>query len=147
MSTPRYDWWPYVKGMIRRYPELCRREADLHTTAVTPNYGGAPGGHGGRSDPVANAALRSLPEVNRREMDAVQAAIRYIQDAPDGEKRLEVIRLYYWKRSHTLYGAAIKVGVSERTAQKWNGDFIRLVAKNFGLLDDCAFQSLKSVVH
>ena len=61
MSTPRYDWWPYVKGMIRRYPELCRREADLHTTAVTPNYGGAPGGHGGRSDPVANAALRSLP--------------------------------------------------------------------------------------
>ena len=70
MSTPRYDWWPYVKGMIRRYPELCRREADLHTTAVTPNYGGAPGGHGGRSDPVANAALRSLPEVNRRELDA-----------------------------------------------------------------------------
>ena len=66
MSTPRYDWWSYVKGMIRRYPELCRREADLHTTAVTPNYGGAPGGHGGRSDPVANAALRSLPEVNRR---------------------------------------------------------------------------------
>ena len=47
MSTPRYDWWPYVKGMIRRYPELCRREADLHTTAVTPNYSGAPGGHGG----------------------------------------------------------------------------------------------------
>ena len=75
MSTPRYDWWPYVKGMIRRYPELCRREADLHTTAVTPNYGGAPGGHGGRSDPVANAALRSLPEVNRRELDAVRAAI------------------------------------------------------------------------
>ena len=27
MSTPRYDWWPYVKGMIRRYPELCRQEA------------------------------------------------------------------------------------------------------------------------
>ena len=75
MSTPRYDWWPYVKGMIRRYPELCCREADLHTTAVTPNYGGAPGGHGGRSDPVANAALRTMPEINRREMDAVRAAL------------------------------------------------------------------------
>ena len=65
MSTPRYDWWPYVKGMIRRYPELCRREADLHTTAVTPNYGGTPGVHGGHTDPVAKAALRSLPEINR----------------------------------------------------------------------------------
>lgn len=21
MSTPRYDWWPYIKGMLRRYPE------------------------------------------------------------------------------------------------------------------------------
>ena len=20
VSSPRYDWWPYVKGMIRRYP-------------------------------------------------------------------------------------------------------------------------------
>ena len=34
MSTPRYDWWPYVKGMIRRYPELRSRDADLHTTAA-----------------------------------------------------------------------------------------------------------------
>lgn len=25
MSKPRYDWWSYVKGMIRRYPELRRR--------------------------------------------------------------------------------------------------------------------------
>ena len=29
MSTPRYDWWPYVKGMIRRYPELCARQEEL----------------------------------------------------------------------------------------------------------------------
>lgn len=144
MSNARYDWWPYIRGMIRRYPDLCKKAKELHDVAVTPSYGGVPGG--GPSDKTANAALRELPEVNRREMDAVRKAILYIKDAPDGEKRLEVIRLYYWKRSHTLYGAAIKVGVSERTAQKWNGDFIRLVAKNFGLLDDRAFQSLKSVV-
>ena len=98
MSTPRYDWWSYVKGMIRRYPELCRREADLHTTAVTPNYGGAPGGHGGRSDPVANAALRTMPEINRREMDAVRAAIRTAESLPSGRERMELVKLYYWKR-------------------------------------------------
>lgn len=22
MSKPRYDWWPYVKGMIRRHPDM-----------------------------------------------------------------------------------------------------------------------------
>lgn len=25
MSRPRYDWWPYVKGMIRRYPALAEQ--------------------------------------------------------------------------------------------------------------------------
>jgi len=134
MSTPRYDWWPYVKGMIRRYPELCRREADLHTTAVTPNYGGAPGGHGGYSDPVANAALRSLPEVNRRELDAVRAAIRTTEALPNGKRRMELVMLVMWRRSHTVFGAALKLGVSERTAKQWHGDFIREVAKNFGLM-------------
>lgn len=136
MSTPRYDWWPYVKGMIRRYPELCRQETDLHTTAVTPNYGGAPGGHGGRSDPVANAALRTLPEINRREMDAVRAAIRYIEGLPSGRERMELVKLYYWKRSHTLVGAANAIHVSEKTALRWNRELILQVAKNFGLLDE-----------
>src|SRR5699024_3764748 len=136
MSTPRYDWWPYVKGMIRRYPELCRLETDLHTTAVTPNYGGAPGGHGGRSDPVANAALRTLPEVNRREMDAVRAAIRTAESLPSGRERMELVKLYYWKRSHTLVGAANAIHVSEKTALRWNRELILQVAKNFGLLDE-----------
>lgn len=135
MSTPRYDWWPYVKGMIRRYPELCSREADLHTTAVTPNYGGTPGGHGGRSDPVANAALRSLPEVNRRELDAVRAAIRYIEGLHSGKERMELVKLYYWNRSHTLFGAANAIHVSEKTALRWNRDFVMQVAENFGLIE------------
>ena len=134
MSTPRYDWWPYVKGMIRRYPELCSREANLHTTAITPNYGGAPGGHGGRSDPVANAALRSLPEVNRRELEAVRAAIRTTEALPNGKRRMELVMLVMWRRSHTVFGAALKLDVSERTAKQWHGDFIREVAKNFGLI-------------
>ena len=121
--------------MIRRYPELCSREADLHTTAVTPNYGGAPGSHGGRSDPVANAALRTLPEINRREMDAVRAAIRYIEGLPSGKERMEIVKLYYWKRSHTLFGAANAIHISEKTALRWNRDFIMRVAENFGLIE------------
>ena len=136
MSTPRYDWWPYVKGMIRRYPELRRQEADLHTTAVTPNYGGAPGGHGGRSDPVANAALRTLPEVNRRELEAVRAAIRTTESLPSGRERMSFVKLYYWQRSHTIFGAANAIHISEKTALRWNRELITQVAKNFGLLEE-----------
>ena len=46
MSSPRYDWWPYVKGMIRRYPDLCEEYADLHSQSITANYSGMPRGGG-----------------------------------------------------------------------------------------------------
>ena len=58
MSSPRYDWWPYVKGMIRRYPELCVRQEELRRTKMSPNLTGMPSAHGQTSDPVADAALR-----------------------------------------------------------------------------------------
>ena len=135
MSTPRYDWWPYVKGMIRRYPDLCLKEAALHDTAITANISGMPGG-GKRTDKTADAALRTLPEINRREMDAVRAAIRTTESLPSGRERMELVKLYYWKRSHTLFGAANAIHVSEKTALRWNRELIMQVAKNFGLLEE-----------
>lgn len=138
MSKPRYDWWPYVKGMIRRYPELSAREAELHSTSVSSDLSGMPKGKGGTSDPTANAALRQLPEVNRREMDAVRKALEQTRQLPHGEDRIKLIRMVFWAKTHTVWGAAAKLGISERTAMGWHGDFIRLVAKNFGLLDDFA---------
>lgn len=133
MSTPRYDWWPYVKGMIRRYPDLCLKEAALHDTAITANISGMPGG-GKRTDKTADAALRELPEVNRRELEAVRAALTYISTQKNADKRLEIINLYYWRKSHTLHGAALKTGVHEQTAKEWNREFIQKIAENFGLL-------------
>ena len=135
MSTPRYDWWPYVKGMIRRYPDLCLKEAALHDTAITANISGMPGG-GKRTDKTADAALRTLPEVNRRELEAVRAAIRTTESLPSGRERMELVKLYYWQRSHTLFGAANAIHVSEKTALRWNRELILQVAKNFGLLDE-----------
>lgn len=133
MSTPRYDWWPYVKGMIRRYPDLCLKEAALHDTAITANISGMPGG-GKRTDKTADAALRTLPEVNRRELEAVRAAVNETKTQDSGNLRLELVKLYYWKRSRTLFGAAEDVHVSRSTAKRWNTEFVKLVAKNFGLL-------------
>lgn len=133
MSIPRYDWWPYVKGMIRRYPELCHKEEALHDTVITANIGGMPVG-GKRTDKTADAALRTLPEVNRRELEAVRAAIQATKYLPNGDTRLELVDLVMWKRSHTVFGASLRLNISERTAKQWHGDFIREVAKNFGLL-------------
>lgn len=120
--------------MIRRYPELCARQEELHRTRMSPNLTGMPGAHGQASDPVADAALRELPEINRQELEAVRRAIEETRDLPNGEERLEMVRLVFWKRTHTLEGAAMKCHVSYVTARRWHGEFIKSVAQSFGLL-------------
>lgn len=100
MSCPRYDWWGYVKGMIRRYPT--QHEAS-----------------GNRA----------------REKEAVQSAIEQTRQCADGEAQLQLIDLVFWRRTHTLSGAAMVIPCSERTARRWHTEFIRRVARNYGLLD------------
>lgn len=134
MSKPRYDWWSYVKGMIRRYPELCARQEELRRTSLSPDLSGMPHGHGKISNPVADAALRELPEINRREMEAVSKAIEETKNLDTGEERLRMVRLVFWDQTHTLEGSAQDLNRCKRTVVQWHGDFIRCVAKSFGLL-------------
>ncbi len=105
MSRPRYDWWSYVKGMIRRYPAM----------AETP--------------------MEDLTPVHRRERSAVQAAIEETERKRTGAERMKVIRLVLWDRSHTLEGAAMEIPCHYKTAQEWHREFIQAVAVRFGLLD------------
>lgn len=134
MSKPRYDWWSYVKGMIRRYPELCARQEELRQTRLSPDLSGMPHGRGRNSDPVADAVLRELPKINQREMEAVSKAIEETQKLDTGEERLRMVRLVFWDRTHTLEGSAQDLHRCKRTVTQWHGDFIRCVAKSFGLL-------------
>lgn len=108
MSTPRYDWWSYVKGMIRRYPALAR------------DFEGKNGGSG----------------IRWREYQAVRRAIGTTERLPNGAGRMKVIRLVLWEGGRTVEGAALAVPCSVRRAKEWHGDFIRLTARNFGLLDE-----------
>lgn len=134
MSAPRYDWWGYAKGMIRRYPRLAAEYRDLRDTPMTAQLTGMP--HTGRvARPVEDAALRTMPRIHQRELEAVHGAVQATRRLPHGDQRLQVIRLVYWQGSHTLAGAALEVKVAEVTAKRWNGEFIRQVGQNFGLLD------------
>ena len=123
-----------MKGMIRRYPELKAEYADLHRQSVTPNYSGMPvaGGAGRATEEVA---IREFPTTRQREYEAVNMAIAVTERMKTGRYRLKVIDLVFWKRSHTLEGAALMVPCHYNTAQKYHSDFIILVAKFYGLLD------------
>jgi len=64
----------------------------------------------------------------------VRQAIDETLTMPNGKERLEMVRLVFWKKTHTLEGAAIKCHVSYVTVRRWHGEFIRLVGKTFGFL-------------
>ena len=85
MSKPREIWWGYVKAIIRRYPELCAREAALREQSLSNPITGMPRG-GKTTNPTADAAMRELPEKQQREVAAVRAAIARTQALPDGDE-------------------------------------------------------------
>lgn len=61
------------------------------------------------------------------------AAISETEVMKHGRQRMELIDRVYWKRSHTLYGAAMCALVSERTAKRWSAEFVRTVEKYLDL--------------
>lgn len=131
MSKPREDWWPQVRGAIRAYPARKQRLRELRRTPVTPQRG-CGGASGGVSDPVGAAVSRTLPERQQAELEAVEWALEITARLPDGAQRLKVLTLYHFRRTHSLYGAAMEAGYSEPTAKRINGDFIYLVGGKLG---------------
>lgn len=140
MSRPRHYWWSYVKAIIRHYPQLCAEWEELKTVSATPNYDAV--GHGsGISKPTEQVALKLLPRVKQQEFDAMREAIAETERDPNGQLKLELIRLVYWRRSHTVDGAGYTIGIGARTARRWHANFVYLVAEKYGLYEKMAPQS------
>ena len=144
MSKPRYRWWGYVKNVIRAYPELERRAAEPPPVSLTAKYGPTtPSGGEGR--PVEDVAVKRLSGRDMTEYEAVRAAIRDTARLPNGEVRLKVIDLVYWKRSHTLWGAGREVLYSYAQVKRFQEKFICLVAENLDLKEKMSHKSQKPV--
>lgn len=91
---------------------------------------------GGGERPTERAAGRTLTGWQQREYDAVCRAVSVTERMPDGQLRVRLIRTMYWgTRRYTLPGAAMVCHVSERTAQRWHGEFIRLAASYLGIAE------------
>lgn len=134
MSKPRYKWWGYIKAVIRSYPGLKREYEDLHEQSITANLSGMPGG-GGVSRGTEDIAVRELPYTKQREYEAVRRAIEHTKQLKNGEERIAIIDLMYWKNSHTLAGAGLKVGYGYDRAKQIHKEFVMCVAAFYGLLD------------
>ena len=133
MSKPRYKWWGYVKAVLRAYPEHKRELESMKQSKLTASYEGS-GYSGGVSKPVEGIALRQLSKDAQREYEAVENALRAQERFPDAEGRLKLLDMVFFRKTHTLQGAAVALYVSYSTAKRWHNKAIESVAVELGLL-------------
>ena len=82
----------------------------------------------------ARKALREYPRAKKRNSEADQAVIAAVEAAMqmqsayyNGQERMRMIRLVYFKQTHTLAGAAVECGYSIETVKKWNLEIMTAV--------------------
>ena len=80
----------------------------------------------------AKSMVKRYPDnVNDDERKAVDAAIEATRQLQNGDVRLMVIDLMYFKGTHQMEGAAQMVHYSYDRVKTWHADFIWEVGKNF----------------
>ena len=132
MSKPREPWWGYVKNVISKYPEYKKQLRALKSQQITPGYSKT-GGRGKTQRKTEAIALRELPPRDQERFEAVDRAIRKTRAMPDGDLRCRLIEMTYFKRSHSMQGAAMVLHADYTTVLRWNRSFVYLVADNMKL--------------
>jgi len=78
-------------------------------------------------------AANSLTVDDRKDRDAVTRAIDQTSQQPNGENRLSLIKGVYWGSvEQCIEDVAFQLYISNETAKRWHGEFIRLVADGLG---------------
>lgn len=143
----KWWWMETVRRSIINYPVLKAKKDELQSMATTPAVtsvtveGGKTitvyptGGGGGNSRKTETVALRELPPMEERALNAVRNAMEATSLLPDGKHRLGLIRVYWWGGKHrSLLDAAGRVHISEITARRWNNAFMWTVAMEMGFV-------------
>lgn len=135
MSKPRFNWWGTAMNIIRDYPQRKQDYDGLKQQQITADISGMPHGSGGASRVVEGLALRQLPYQEQKEYDAVHRALERTRRMGEGEIRCRVVKLAFW-RGMTIPEIAMQVHESERTARRYRWQFVLLVGKEYGSIDE-----------
>lgn len=126
MGRRSNTWRAQARQAAYDYPGLRTALRDLQSMSITPSLSGMPGG-GGEHRSTEDAALRQLPPDDQRRFDAVSQALSISEHLTSGLSRVRMIELVYFRRSHTVEGAAMQIPCSVQTAWTWNNDFLLLI--------------------
>lgn len=125
MSKQPYDG--YILNVVRMYPRLTEKLEAKRAAAMSPVPAGSGGGSSQPGRPTERVALVTLSDKEQRWLEAVSRAIQATRKLPDGEERLRIMDMLFWRRTHTMHGAALKLHLSERTVRRRRREFLQLV--------------------
>jgi len=126
---PKDTWRRRTRTAAHAYPGLKAAERELREVRITPTFDHE-NAHGSFRS-TEDAAIRELPPAQRRQLEAVENALRAMSSLASAEDRQKLIQMVYFTgRRYTIDGAALQIPVSPRTAQLWNSDFLLLVWAN-----------------
>lgn len=90
------------------------------------------------SKPVEAEVMRILADQRyaylMQATQAVEYALAMVQRKPQGEITVRIFEMVYRDGTHRLYGAALDLHISERTAQRYNTYLIKMIALRMGYL-------------
>ena len=111
---------------LKQYPKLKRRQNE-NDMQITAQYNGVAVQHGA-SRVTENIALRStLTEREENIISAVEFALRMQNYYPNGDERMKMIEMVYFKKTHTLAGAAEVCHYSVDAVFRWNVEILTAV--------------------
>lgn len=120
------SWRSEARAALRQYLKLKRRQGENEAT-ITPVYGGAAVQHS-VSRTTENVALRStLTEREENVISAVEFMMAMQSRYYNADARMKMLSLVYFRRTHTMQGAAMEVGYNINTVKAWNTEMLTAV--------------------
>lgn len=131
----------YVKGYVEWELEHYRdneKQLESYKNSLMPssisNYNLNSGGKGGMSNPTEKAAVKMADSVYIQTLERNIAAIgRALKKCDETDYKL--IDLVYWRNTHTIPGAALKVNLSIPGAYKRINKILCSLALEMGLIN------------
>ena len=121
------SWRTEARAALRNYPKAKRRQNETGEMQITPAYNGQPGSHTARRT-TEDVALRvKLTPYEENVIAAVEFMMKMQCAYPNAEERMRMIKLVYFRRTHTLEGAAMECHYADRTVKRWNNEILTAV--------------------
>lgn len=134
-------WIDKARDVAKEYKRNCQelRQIEESLQMSANSSGGSAVMSSKISKPVEAAVERKMMQARylylQQAVGAVEEAMESVLRKPQGDLTIKLFSMVHYNRTHTLYGAAHVIGISEATAKRYNTFFLKIVASSMGFLE------------